>query len=81
MSTLAEARERSRIKRETARTRNVTLATNPALRSDGVVPAAGYSGRKGKTRYAGAGARGYRDAWNGSPYYKSAATIDARWSA
>lgn len=37
--------------------------------------------RKGKTRYAGAGERGYRDAWAGSPYYSNAVTIDARWSA
>lgn len=58
-----------------------TPGTNPALRAPGAIASTGPGGRKGKTRYAGAGERGYRDAWSASPYYKTAATIDSRWSA
>lgn len=38
---------------------------------------AGYSGRKGRRPGSDKGQKG----WNRSPYYKTAATIDARWSA
>lgn len=53
----------------------------PALYRDRApVAATGPGGRRGRVAYGGAGERGYRDAWNRSPYFTTAATVDVRWS-
>lgn len=44
------------------------------------VSATGPVGRRGRVAYGGAGERGYSDAWNRSPYFATAATVDVRWS-
>lgn len=59
-------------------------ASRPARRGTGIytgplteVAPAGFSARKSKRPGADKGQPG----WNRTPYYKTAATIDSRWSA
>lgn len=60
--------------------RNLLPSTRAALSSRESVTATGTGGRRGRVAYGGAGERGYRDAWNRSPYFVTAATVDVRWS-
>ena len=69
-----------------ARVNTANLATRP-----GAMPStehlriapAGFVGRRSKARMTGAqrSADGGRSLWTASPYYRTAATIDPRWSA
>lgn len=78
------ARNRAAAKARGSAPRGVVTSNRPA-----VIPSAdhlsirhgGYPGRKSSVNYAGAGDEGYRSAWNHSPYYRTAVTIDSRWSA
>ena len=61
--------------------RNVgSVGSDLARRTITEVLPSGAGIRRGSVSYGGAGERGYRDAWNKTPYFKSAATIDIRWS-
>ena len=51
-----------------------------SLSSRESVTATGPGGRRGSVSYGGAGERGYSDAWSRSPYFKTTATVDVRWS-
>lgn len=53
----------------------------PAMYRDRApVAPSGVGIRRGSVSYGGAGDRGYSDAWNRTPYFKTAATVDVRWS-
>ena len=61
--------------------RNVgSVGTDLTRRTITEVLPSGAGIRRGSVSYGGAGERGYNDAWNRTPYFKNAATIDVRWS-
>ena len=61
--------------------RNVgSVGSDLARRTITEVLPSGAGIRRGSVSYGGAGERGYSDAWNQTPYFKNAATIDIRWS-
>lgn len=76
----AAARARGTAPRGTVPSRNLLPSARAALSSRESVTATGPGGRRGRVAYGGAGERGYRDAWNRSPYFTTTATVDARWS-
>lgn len=55
-------------------TRN-SVAVNPAMRRETIVQSTGVGPRKSRVSTKG------QLGWNHSPYYKTATTIDSRWSA
>lgn len=68
--------ERAHANGRTGANPSPNVNVNPARRVETVVHPSGPGIRKGKTRYAGSGDKGYRSAWAASPYFFT----DPAWS-